>query len=294
MRSAYFIGYLLVLSLALCADASRYLRVPEIGYDYEEIDASLAPHHHVPRSLLSRFLALTAPDLQNTLLGSLISYFTPALRKTLQKTLREEFDPLIVGNATTQDLGEVFTIGDCQTTAKIVYDSEILRGLGSVQLDKIEMVPDSDSISYSLLDGATWNSTWVFNATFSALSAEANASLHVDACGVPAMEHKLNFSATVEQPSIYMQIAVKGETASLVLFQSTSRVSSAQVLDLSFHYHMVDAQLSGNFGNLSYVNLGVELGESMYKDSGVFEILMMEALQQALDEQMPFKPSGPS
>ena len=55
---------------------------------------------------------------------------------------------------------------------------------------------------------------------------------------------------------------------------------------------MVDAQLQGNFGNLSFVNLGVELGEAMYHDASVFELLMQDALQSALDDHMPFKPTS--
>ena len=244
-------------------------------------------------SLFRRYLNagfdVAAPDLKSTVLNSLASYFTPAVSRTLQDTLKNDFDPLILGDATFQDLGET-AIGPCNTSATIIYDMKVLEGLGSVRLDNINMVPESDNISVSILDGATWNITWIINATFANLTAAANATLHIDACGNP-IDQALSGVTVVDEPSISLTMYVQGETSNLILFQSTSKVVNADIMDLTFHYKSVEAHL-GSFGDLSQVDLGVKLGEMLHRDATALEQVMKDTLQTAIDEELPFKPDS--
>ncbi|CAB9513888.1 expressed unknown protein [Seminavis robusta] len=233
---------------------------------------------------------IAEPDLESIVLNSLVSYFTPSLTKTLQETLGDEFDPLVLGDPASQQLGQM-QVGDCSATAEIVYQKEILRGLSGVVLDELEMVPESDQIDVSFFDGAHWNATWELTASFPLLTAEANATLKIHACGTEKLAQSIGGMATVEQPSIYLHIAVQGDTSNLILFQSTSKVTRANILDLRFNYESIQAQL-GSFGtNLSEVNFGLTLGEMLTHDATVFELLMKDALQAKINEALPFEPN---
>lgn len=288
-----------LLQLCFCSMASlesykthhrtSHLRIRDETLVDAEVPARVDSLSLVRRYLKDIYASTPDLDLKSRVLTSLVSYFTPAMARTIQKTLQDDFDPLPLGNTTTQDLGDIF-IGPCHTSAEIVYDMKVLRGLGSVHLDNIIMVPESDNISVSLLDGATWNVTWILNATFANLNATANATLHIDACGNPIDQH-LEGTTEVDYPSISLTLYVQGETSNLILFQSTSKVVKVDILELGFHYHSVEAHL-GSFGEFTKVDLVVELKDILDADATGFESIMRETLQAAIDDELPFRPDS--
>jgi len=233
----------------------------------------------------------TKLDYKSTVLKSLVSYFTPAVSRTLHRTLQEDMDPLVLdhGSSSHQDLGST-SIGPCNASASIEYNMKVLEGLGTVQLDHIEVVPGSDSINFALLDGATWNVTWNVNASFSNLTAIANASLHIDACGNP-MDSFLNGTVSCLEPSIAMEIRVSGETSNLILFQSTSEIVTANITQLKFRYESAEAHL-GSFNEMSQIDLGITLGNMLEEDAGALEEIMKNGLQGAIDNALPFRPDS--
>mgnify|MGYP007080183411 CR=1 FL=1 len=315
-------------------------------------------------------------NVQEPILKSLDDYFEPVIGRTFQQTLHNNktFDPLVLLQAgddfLQQHRGDYLIINSpCHENAiaKIDYNNRTattLRGLGSVYITSIDMVPESfHDISFKGFHGATWNVTWniqasfhrplrikIINATLHFVNPDEDSSKDGEedasafSCqGVTTtasirrmyQDQQWTGMVAVEQPSLSITLATQGNTSNLVLFQSTSRVVHADIMALDFHFGHVRAmspqsmsaatassEMDGSSSssstddedeesdeatadssstlnntltdanNHTTLDLNVTVGELFSKHAQVLQVVMKDALQDAINEKLPFRPSS--
>jgi hypothetical protein len=234
-----------------------------------------------------------------TVVNALITTLTPALVGIIQDNLDENVDPIFIGNETTLESGELEVpfpgqnnniSSLCKSSASVTYGLGELWGLSSININRLELVPGSETIEMAMLGlgGVKWNGTWLLNATFANLTAETSVTASASACGFP-LQTTLTGTTTMLAPSLQATLRLGGETSNIILFTSTSQIKTAQVETLDIELGPVEANIATSASIIPALNFGQSLDAFLLNELGnQLEPLLVQQLNQALGNQMPF------
>lgn len=228
--------------------------------------------------------------------NGLVNDFSPALEGVLQNVLAESFDPIVLGDQATVELGS-FELplplgGSCQTSASATYGLGSISGLSNFNINSLELVPGSETFQpiFFGLGGATWSGTWILNATFDSVSVENSAGLKAQSCLGDPIEQTLTGTTTLNQPSILIKTTLAGETSNLLLFAQTSQITSAEMEGLDFELGTVDAGFGGTGTIIPAFDLSNSFDAFLLNEfSDVLEPLMIDAVNNALADALPLQ-----
>ena len=233
--------------------------------------------------------------LNANLFGAVFQAFGPQIVEELATTLNR-FDPITLGDETSFDFGgldlSVRTNGaiDCQSSASVTYGLGSIFGLSSIEVNRVEMVPGSetfDSTSVLGLGGAAWGGTWIMNATFANVTATTSAGLEASACGVP-LSQSVEGTTSLIEPSAEIRVTLGGNTENLMKFTTTSQIESVQVEEVKFKLGSINADM-GVFGNIIQLDLGHTLDGFLLNElSDIVAPLAVNFTNNALKSQLPF------
>ncbi|CAB9526286.1 expressed unknown protein [Seminavis robusta] len=196
----------------------------------------------------TRNMQLINAELLNALIST---YLAPEIDVLLQTVLGNNFDPIYLGEETTIQTEELELalppngIVTCRSSASITYGVGYITGLSSIQVNALEMVPGSETINVgmeNILAGpsATWNGTWLVNATLEDLTAETSVTFRAQACGIP-LEQKVTGITTFQSPSLQASMTLGGDTGNLILMTSTTEITTAQFESFNLEFGSIDA-----------------------------------------------------
>ena len=233
-------------------------------------------------------------QLDGILFNSLVDAFGPSLVDAIQTTLTQ-FDPIVLGDGTTFKFGEMDlsarTSGviDCRSSASVTYGLGSISGLSSIEVNRMEMVPGSETIDSSFLglSGASWEGTWILNATFANMTAETSASLTASACGVP-ISQKVTGTTTFNDPTVEFTITMGGATANLLRFTTSSQITTVTIKEMNFELGSIDANL-GSFGTILQLDIGNTFDAFLLNElSDIIAPLVLNLTNDALASQLPY------
>jgi len=206
------------------------------------------------------------------------------------------YDPVYLGLETEVALEDI-ALGDvCNGTTTssgepVVIGVGNITGLSSVTINSMELVAGTEEIDVSFLglDGATWKGTWVLNASFTDVIVQLNATIPPDICGdnTTASVDFLEGTMVLDNPSIELYIDLEGETGIILVFVSSSRVTSAEVTKLEFDMGNYTIDLSSEDGQ---VEMGDALDDLLLADlSDVIAPFLLNITNLGLEEELPYE-----
>lgn len=235
--------------------------------------------------------------LNANLFGAIFEAFGPQIVEELATTLNQ-YDPITLDDETSFDFGgldlSVRTNGaiNCQSAASVTYGLGSIFGLSSIEVNRVEMVPGSetfDSTSMMGLGGAAWGGTWILNATFANVTASTSAGLEASACGVP-LSQSVNGTTSLLDPSAEIRVTLGGNTENLMKFKTTTQIESVLIEEVKFQLGSIHADM-GVFGNIIQLDLDHTLDGFLLNElSDIVAPLAVNFTNAALKSQLPFSP----
>lgn len=239
------------------------------------------------------------------LLNELTTVFIPSLSESVQTMAQEEYDPLVFGNETTQEL--VWSSADlddyvnlteplpmaCDASANVTMQPGELTGLGSIVVESIQLVPGTEDIQMQLmgLGGVTWEGVWVVDMSFAEnLVLATTAALDGSLCGFP-VQQTMEGTVSIVNVGATMKMFMAGTTGSIVVMRQSTAVHSVnmQEMDLSFDTVEVAMDSAGNSFNM---DVDMSFFNEMMHDAilETIEPMMIGMMQESIDENLPFSP----
>ena len=213
-----------------------------------------------------------------------------AVRRDIQKTIANEFDPMVLDKTSTDDIGEELCSG-----ATATYTIGKLTGLSTINIERLDLVKGTGNLDMSPLGfkGNTWDGAFLVNTTFDTVQADIKVVIDVDDC-LPIPIPSIDGTATIRGASTDLMIDMEGETKNLfTMLASEIQVNKANIMDLKFGYESIQVDLStfGGLFQLPTIDFDAAFGSLFQTEiNEMIEPLMMEALQESLNEELPFTP----
>lgn len=220
--------------------------------------------------------------------------FTPALSASVQDLMKNEFDPVVVGNETTM----VFNWGgingtSCGADATITYGVGEVAGFGNVIIDSITLVPESVTYDAAMmgLAGATWSAEWNVTGQFPpSLIGSTGAIVNATICGVP-VNQEFTGSITVQNPTTQMKVWLSGTSDTILASRQASQVTAVLVKEFDMSFDDIDITLDST-GNSFIMDMDMTFFNGLLQDeiNNNLEPLVMALLQQEMTAALPFTP----
>ena len=194
----------------------------------------------------------------------------------------------------------------CEEEAHVDYKIRSLEGVGGITIDEISFVKGSQDIGLTFDNfrtGATWSGQWLIQTTFPTLTAATTATMtpsdasdcsrgESDTLPSVSSVEAQSVNGTIQFTDVTTEatVTVHGATERVILFASTSEISSAAVKGFSYNYATVDASEAGLLVDgaeqpIELASFFLEGGDSNLQT--YMESLILEALQAEIDWILP-------
>ncbi|CAB9517405.1 expressed unknown protein [Seminavis robusta] len=216
---------------------------------------------------------LFVPFFSPVTINDIIEQFIPTLNALIQSTLASNLDNVNLGIDFSQFLAGLDVAVNCTADGTVQYNLGSLTGLGSFQIESLELVPGTESLELSFmgLSGASWSGTWNIKGVFGeAIGAVSEVVLSADACGLPLQETAKGMTS-VANPGIDIRVSMNGSSPNLWSLAS-SFIESISVDSANLFFDSIVANIDGLFGN------GLELDLSTIFDGLLSDVLLNQLL----------------
>jgi hypothetical protein len=273
------------------------------------------PHNDVHMPLPT---ARRLQELAGVVVNSLISLVTPAISSKLSYVVGEHYNEYNLewvqeeGFVSAKRLGRSLAreetdnakaCGGSDLEVGVSFAANHASGLGNMTIETIHFVPgtqDINLVSRGFRVGAEWSGQWLVNVWIPKLITNTtttfNTSCNDNANGMATEKvQSINGTTTFNDVEITAIVTVTGNTERIVLFPTTSELSTGRVDNFTYQHEEMDTTniLGGtptadfNFDAEAVVN-------SLLFDAGgskelreYFQQLYVKALQEEIDYLLP-------